>query len=79
MISRANLAALQVTSSLVLLLAHFMVSPAAMPLEYVKLGDHRGDPRFISSPITAGDAYSGPGILAPLDQAKKACFWRLSF
>ena len=34
MISRDNLAALQVLPSLVLLFGHFMVSPAAMPLPY---------------------------------------------
>ena len=34
MISRDNLAALQVLPSLLLLLAHFMVSPAAMPYPY---------------------------------------------
>ena len=39
MISRDNLAALQVRSSPVLLLAHFMVSPAALPIPYcVSLG-----------------------------------------
>ena len=28
------------------------------PEENLKLGDHRGDHRFISSPTTAGDPYS---------------------
>ena len=46
---------------------------APFHVEYVKPGDHRGDPRFISSPITAGDPYSGRWFSSLLIKPKKAC------
>ena len=47
---------------------------APFHVEYVKPGDHRGDPRFISSPITAGDPYSGRGFLNQANKSQKLRF-----
>ena len=47
------------------------VGPFGRSVEYVKPGDHRGDPRFISSPITAGDPYSGRGFLNQANKSQK--------